>query len=194
MKNIQKLVNGAIKRSILFFYPDAFPQKNTQKSNDPEMKALYPYCKGVGVDIGCGSKKTHPNAIGVDLTPRGTPGKYGSERRQYSDADICLSGDDLNLFADQVFDYVVARHNLEHYTDPVKAVREWKRVLKKGGILGVVLPDDAEQDTIRMDPTHKHAFTMDSFKNFLDAIGGFKIKKLKPWIPHQSFVCVAQKI
>lgn len=191
---VKKKISGAIKRIVLLFYPEAFPQHNIQKPDDPEMKALYRYCKGVGLDVGCGSRKTHPDAIGIDIIPKNTPGTFGSERRQFSQADMCLSGDNMYLFADNVFDYIVARHNLEHYQDPVIALTEWKRVLKKGGILGVVLPDDEYLDTIALDPTHKHAFTQDSYKNMLNAIGGFKITKLSSCIPHESFVCIARKI
>src|SRR5664280_416224 len=120
MKSLFHIINGGIKRCILVLYPYAFPQKNTQAPNDKEMLALFPYCKGLGIDVGCGSRKTHPQAIGVDLTPYGEVGKYGCERRQISEANICASGDNLYMLADSVLDYVVARHNLEHYTDPIK--------------------------------------------------------------------------
>jgi SAM-dependent methyltransferase len=194
LKYLLRKSNGAVKRVILLLYKEAFPQKNSQDLKDPEMLALRPYCKGVGLDVGCGSKKTHPDAIGVDITPKGKAGKYGSENRQISEADVNLSGDDLYLFADSVFDYVVSRHNLEHYRDPVKALLEWKRVLKKGGTMGIVVPDDEKIDSIKLDPTHKHAFTQDSLKNIIKLIGGLKILKLKPCIPDQSFVCIAKKI
>ena len=194
MKKVLHKANGGIKRLILLFYSDAFPQKNVQAPDDPERMALYPYCKGLGIDVGCGSRKTHPNALGVDLTPKGEAGKYGSERRQFSNADICASGDNLYMFADGVLDYVVARHNLEHYTDPVKTLKEWKRVLKIGGILGIVVPDDDEYDTIKVDPTHKHAFTKTSMKNLMDTIGGFKKLMLTTAISGHSFVYVGKKI
>lgn len=194
MNTLSHTINGAIKRLIIFFYPSAFPLKGVQAPDDPERKALFPYCKGLGIDVGCGSKKTHPLALGIDLTPKGQTGKYGSERRQISDADICTSGDNLYMFADNTLDYVVARHNLEHYTDPIKTLKEWKRVLKKGGVMGVVVPNDDELDTIKLDPTHKHAFTMKSFNNMLEAIGGFKVTKIKPCVPKWSFVCIAKKV
>lgn len=194
MNKLKHLFSGAIKRLIIFFYPNAFPLLGAQPPTDPERSMLLPYCKGLGIDVGCGSKKTHPLALGVDLTPKGQSGKYGSERRQISEADICTSGDNLYMFADGVLDYVVARHNLEHYTDPIKTLKEWKRVLKRGGILGIVIPNDEALDTIKLDPTHKHAFTMESFTHMLEAIGGFKIIKIKPCIPQWSFICIAKKI
>lgn len=187
-------LNGAVKRIIIFFYPLSFPQKTESNSSDPERMALYKYCRGLGIDVGCGSKKTHPDALGVDIVAKGETGRYGSQKRQISAADITTSGDDLYMFADGVLDYVVARHNLEHYVDPVKTLKEWKRVLKKGGVLGVVLPDDEKFDSIKADPTHKHAFTRVSYKNLLLQIGGFKILELKECVPGLSFYCVSRKI
>lgn len=186
--------NGAIKRLILVFYPNAFPQKGNQLPDNPEMLALYPYCKGLGIDVGCGSRKTHPYALGVDLTPKGQIGKYGSEHRQISEADITASGDNLYMFKDGVLDYVVARHNLEHYTDPIKTVKEWKRLLKIGGILGIIVPDDAEFDSIKADPTHKHAFTQSSMKNMIETIGGLKVIKIGPCISHRSFFTIIKRV
>jgi predicted SAM-dependent methyltransferase len=194
MNKLLHVINGGIKRTIIFFYPSSFPLTGTQSPEDPERAMLFPYCKGLGIDVGCGSKKTHPLALGVDLTPKGQTGKYGSERRQISEADITTSGDNLYMFKDSVLDYVVARHNLEHYTDPIKTLKEWKRVLKKGGTLGIVIPDDEALDTIKLDPTHKHAFTQESFKNMLNTLGGFKIIKIRPCVPQWSFICIAKKI
>lgn len=193
-KSARHLINGAIKRSILIFYPDAFPQKGTQKPDDPEMLVLYPFCKGLGIDVGCGSRKTHPSALGVDLTLKGDVGKYGSERRQISEADIVASGDKLSMFADNSLDYVLARHNLEHYDNPIKTLKEWKRVLKKGGILGVVLPDSDSLDTMRLDPTHKYPFTKRNYQTMLAKVGGFKILEIKTCIKDWSFSCIAKKI
>lgn len=187
-------INGAIKRFILLFYPLAFPQKSKEQINDPECLALYSYCKGLGIDVGCGSRKTHPDALGVDIVSKGEVGKFGSEKRQISEADIRTSGNNLYMFADNVLDYVVSRHTLEHFKNPVKTLKEWKRVLRKDGILGVVLPDNEAIDTIKLDSTHKYVFTMKSFKKIIDDIGDFKIITLKACIPNWSFVCIAKKI
>jgi predicted SAM-dependent methyltransferase len=37
---------------------------------------------------------------------------------------------------------VVARHNLEHYVDVVKTLCEWRRVLKPGGVMAILVPDE----------------------------------------------------
>jgi len=160
----------------------------------PERLAVLPYCIGKGIDVGCGASKTLPNCIGVDILAKGERGKYGCMRRKKSVADIQASGDNLDMFEDGGLDYVISRHNLEHYVDVVKTCEEWKRVLKKGGILAVILPDETSRNTIALDPTHKHAFTPESFERLLSVIGGFKIIKIERVVPDWSFLCVARKL
>lgn len=159
-----------------------------------EQAALYEYCKGRGIDVGCGNNKTHPGAIGVDITPKGNIGVFGNQKGQISVADIQASGDNLYMFRDGELDYVVARHNLEHYQDPIKTLCEWRRVVRKGGFIGIVLPDDTFRDTIHLDPTHYHVFTPESFRTIVDLLGGLKIEKLEPCVQDWSFVCVMRKL
>ena len=97
------------------------------------------------------------------------------------------------MFDKNELDFVISRHNLEHYVDVIKTLKEWKRVLRPGGILATVLPDESELNTIALDPSHKHVFTPDSFINYLELLGDFEVIKLETVIPKWSFVCVAQK-
>ena len=52
---------------------------------------------------------------------------------------------------------------------------------------------DEALDTITLDPTHKHAFTRESFRHLLEAIGGWQIERLEVCRPNWSFICVARK-
>ncbi len=45
-------------------------------------------------------------------------------------------------FADHSFDRLIATHVLEHLASPQVVVEEWRRVLKPGGVLSIVLPCD----------------------------------------------------
>jgi len=49
-------------------------------------------------------------------------------------------GSHLSPIGDRSYDFVLSCHNLEHFANPVKALLEWKRVLRPGGVLVVVLP------------------------------------------------------
>jgi SAM-dependent methyltransferase len=161
----------------------------------PERLALIQYCyNGKGIDVGCGYRKTHPNCIGVDLIPSGETGEYGCVAGKSSVADIVASGDNLHMFADGELDFVVSRHNLEHYIDVIKTLLEWKRVLKIGGVMAAVLPDERGQNTIALDPTHKHVFTPESYRRYIDLIGGFRVIEIRTIGKNWSFLFVAQRI
>jgi len=96
-------------------------------------------------------------------------------------------------FKDNKFNFIIARHNLEHYQDIIKTLLKWHRVLKVGGYLCIVSPDDAELDTIHLDPTHKHVFTQESFRRLIEIVGEFEIVKNEVCIPHWSFVSILKK-
>jgi len=51
------------------------------------------------------------------------------------------------------YDFVINSHVLEHVANPLKAIKEWKRVLKKGGTLLIIVP----QKTKTFD--HKRSIT-----------------------------------
>ncbi|WP_276482217.1 class I SAM-dependent methyltransferase [Paraflavitalea pollutisoli] len=50
-------------------------------------------------------------------------------------------GSDLSGIADNSYDFLLSCHSLEHVANPLKALKEWNRVLKPGGILCLILPD-----------------------------------------------------
>jgi len=169
--------------------PLACPSVDEQ--NHPEASALVPFCSGRGIDVGCGHRKVTPECIGVDIMAKGEIGRYGVVANQICAADVQASGDDLPMFADGELDYVVSRHNLEHYVDPVKTLREWLRVLRPGGTLAIIVPDERAGDTVFLDPTHKHCFTPESLTNLVELIGGVKVLRTQVVIPNWSFLLVA---
>ena len=93
--------------------------------------------------------------------------------------DVDYVTDAANLFfaEDESLDFVCSSHVLEHLANPLKAIAEWKRVIKKGGIIYVGVPDkrytfdrkrprtplshligDFEKDTDQTDKTHISEF------------------------------------
>jgi len=50
-------------------------------------------------------------------------------------------GSDLSEIANNTYDFVLSSHNLEHIANPIKALKEWLRILKQGGCIFLILPD-----------------------------------------------------
>lgn len=50
-------------------------------------------------------------------------------------------GTDLSQIESDSYDFVLSSHSLEHIANPIKALKEWLRVIKKGGAIIVILPD-----------------------------------------------------
>jgi SAM-dependent methyltransferase len=52
---------------------------------------------------------------------------------------IC-EGNNLKEVPNNAYDFLLSSHSLEHFANPLKAIEEWKRVLKKDGLLVIIVP------------------------------------------------------
>jgi SAM-dependent methyltransferase len=73
-------------------------------------------------------------------------GEIGGEGRTFHFAKnrvgsqfIC-EATNLSRIANERYDFVISSHTIEHISNPLKALLEWKRVLKRGGVLLLVCP------------------------------------------------------
>lgn len=128
----------------------------------------------------------------VDHTPPGETGTAGSQAGVLSAATHHGDMDRLPFPAAQ-FDALVARHVLEHHHDTLSVLREWRRVLRRGGRLVVVAPDQHlyPGNTVQMDPTHRAAFTPDQLVA-LASHAGFVDAGAAPCVPQWSFILTAE--
>lgn len=105
------------------------------------------YFGGKGIDIGCGTDKVRPDADEWDLYQGGREG----------DATY-MSG-----VPDEKYDWVYSSHCLEHLDDPATALKNWWRILKKGGNLILFVPhrdlyEKRERPPSRWNMEHKVFF------------------------------------
>ena len=53
--------------------------------------------------------------------------------------DIVAPGDNIPL-PDNCVDFVISSHVIEHFPDPIKALKEWRRIVRPGGYIYVIGP------------------------------------------------------
>jgi len=68
-------------------------------------------------------------------------------------------------FKDESFDYILAKDVLEHVNDYVSLLKELHRILRKGGIIKIIVPHYRSRNAYT-DPTHKTFFAVNTLKFF----------------------------
>jgi SAM-dependent methyltransferase len=77
---------------------------------------------------------------------------------------IISEGSNLTTVADNTYDFVLSCHNLEHFANPVRALKEWQRITRPGGSLILVLPDYRRTFDHRRAPTPVDHMMEDYFR------------------------------
>ena len=54
---------------------------------------------------------------------------------------IIADATDLSKINDESYEFMIASHVIEHIANPIKALYEWKRIIKTGGYLVIIAPD-----------------------------------------------------
>lgn len=95
----------------------------------------FEYLTGLrGIEIGGSAHNAfHLNTINVDYTDDMETTFKKEEIEMCGHAmkvDLVAEGDELPI-ADKSQDFVISSHVIEHFFDPIKAIKEWQRVAKK---------------------------------------------------------------
>jgi SAM-dependent methyltransferase len=96
-----------------------------------------------GIEIGGSAHNLFGlNSLNVDLTS--DPSTVFKQREtelcgRALPVDIVAPGDELPLDSSSV-DFVISSHVLEHFPDPIKALKEWWRVIRPGGYIFAIVP------------------------------------------------------
>lgn len=86
--------------------------------------------------------------------------KYGNNKTGFQ---YILDGTNLNEIESDKYDFVISCNNLEHIANPFKAIKEWLRIIKSGGLILLVLPNkDSNFDHNRQVTKFEHL--LDDFK------------------------------
>ena len=121
--------------------------------------------KGRGIDIGCGTDPVTPDAYAFDLGQ--------------GDAN------EITKYVNDQFDFVFSSHCLEHMVDPPKALAGWWEIVRRGGYLFLIVPDEDlyEQGVFpsRFNADHKWTFTISKNRSWSDkSINVFSLVRSLP--------------
>ena len=145
---------------------------------------LIKYCKGQGLDLGCGRSQIRVDAIGIDL--------------YYPEADLKMDARLLPEFPGNHFDYVFSSHLLEEIEDTEAILREWLRILKPTGNIVLYQADINTYYQLgdpRCNRSHKHHFSKETLSEVFKKIGGVKLIHAKdPQGDEWSFELVIKKL
>lgn len=123
----------------------------TSKTKKIWTEKEWSYLNGKGIDIGCGADPISNQALPFDF--------------QDGDANQISK-----YFPENTFDFVFSSHCLEHMINPYKALQEWFQILKPGGHLFILVPDEDlyEQGGFPsyFNDDHKWTFTLSKRKSW----------------------------
>lgn len=93
-----------------------------------------------GIEIGASTQNSFDlkRSINVDFSDE-QGGLWQDKACAPAVVNIVALGDNLP-FKDNTLDYVLSSHVIEHFFDPIKALREWHRVIRPGGYIFVIAP------------------------------------------------------
>ena len=66
---------------------------------------------------------------------------YIYESGKIAGRQIIAEGMDLRAIQDNSYNLMLSSHVLEHIANPIKALKEWRRVIEDNGYLVIILPD-----------------------------------------------------
>ena len=112
-----------------------------EKGMQPEFSAVWKYCRGLGVDIGCGTNRLSPNVLALDAYYHGVgPGNPDLIWNASSLGEVPKSSPS-RWFRDECLDFIFSSHCLEDFRDIEGVLKEWWRKIKPEGYLVLLLPD-----------------------------------------------------
>jgi ubiquinone/menaquinone biosynthesis C-methylase UbiE len=121
-------------------------------------KWVLPYCTGKGCDVGFGGDKVMKvNCDGIDFAQ---PYTYTGKDKVDIACDVI--NNEIPV-PDNTYDYVYTSHLIEDFIDTKDALKKFIRILKNGGNLILVFPDQPKYEVycremgVPMNPYHIHA-------------------------------------
>ncbi|VVB88192.1 Glycosyltransferase AglI [uncultured archaeon] len=140
------------------------------------------YIRGQGIEIGALHQPLHvPTNVEVKYVDRLTNNDLLNHYPEVKESlkvspDIIDDAETLDKIEDEIYDFCICNHVIEHMANPINAIMNWLRVLKTGGILYLSIPDisnplDSGRDLTTMEHLindNKERDQSEDFKHFLE--------------------------
>lgn len=138
-----------------------YPRDDGREDLNGQVSRLLPFCGGErGLDLGCGDYKINERAVGIDRNPLLQPDEVADAARL--------------PYPDESQDFVASVHSLPEFPYTEGVLKEWARVLKRGGHLCLLVPDGR---TVPHHPTTAHLrfHTTEELEVLVEDVGGLRI-------------------
>lgn len=135
---VEKMKKYIPKR--MFFLYNEF--KRLLRVPFPESALAHEYLDGLrGLEIG--GSDHNPFGLDTKNVDYTEENYYKGLERKFTGktlpVDIVAPGDNIPL-PDESQDFVVSAHVIEHFPDPIKALKEWYRLIRTGGYIFMIVP------------------------------------------------------
>ncbi|MCP4663079.1 MAG: methyltransferase domain-containing protein [bacterium] len=142
------------------------------------------HIKGAGIEIGAlndpvrvpaGANVRYVDRLSVEDLRRHYP---ELDAARFVDPDIITDGETLDTIEDSSQDFVIANHLLEHCQNPLSAVENMLRVLRRNGILYITIPDKRySHDAARPVTPYEHLV-----KDYTEGATGSRRRHFEEWV------------
>ena len=144
----------------------------TAKDSTREIAALTPHVRGKTLSFGL-----QPSASLESIVPTQWDPQPDGELRPMLGAVVTGS-----------IDTVIVAWELERMPDPLACMREWRRILREGGTLAMVLRARGTSDE-----QVRHTFTPSYLVALINRLGGFNVTSIDEVEPGVSWIFVAER-
>lgn len=165
--NLQRFIDRKVKGTLSRWFGIRF--QGPSETSKVRHRVL-PFCNGKGCDIGFGGDKIKKtDCDGIDFEQ---PYTYTGKDKVDIPCDVIHNEIPV---PDNTYDYVYTSHLIEDFIDTKDALRKFIRILKNGGNLILVFPDQPKYEVycremgVPMNPYHVHpnmgmAYMLDRLK------------------------------
>jgi len=155
----------------------------------PESKLAHKYLDGLqGIEIGASAHNPFGlNTLNIDLYSENYQKEQIQMCGEFAKVDIISAGDNIGIL-DKSTDFIISSHVIEHFFNPIAALKEWNRIAKK--YIFIIAPhkmrmfDKDRQvtslqefkereftDNSLFQDAHHSVFTTESFKELIEYVG-----------------------